>query len=222
MAIRVDSSSATQSSSVAQYSGYTVRRGDTLWKIAKAHDVSLKDLIKANPQIRNPDLIYPGQQINIPASSLSAASSAPVAEASHASRGKSSEQATAPVVNGGLSAATLAAQFKSAQPMLRYGSRGQAVSNLQSRLKELGFNPGPIDGIFGPKTEAAVRAFQRNQGITVDGIVGPQTWGKLNNPNAVSSTPSGPQAPTGTAENFVQHALAQEGDRYVYGAETNL
>ncbi len=45
---------------------YTVKSGDTLWDIARAHGVSLQSLIAANPQIANPDLIYPGQKINIP------------------------------------------------------------------------------------------------------------------------------------------------------------
>ena len=63
----------------------------------------------------------------------------------------------------------------SGSSLLRVGSRGQAVTNLQRQLAGLGFNPGPIDGIFGPKTKAAVVAFQRAAGITVDGIVGPQT-----------------------------------------------
>lgn len=45
---------------------YKVKKGDTLNKIAKVHKVTLKKLIAANPQIKNPDLIYPGQVINIP------------------------------------------------------------------------------------------------------------------------------------------------------------
>lgn len=45
---------------------YTVKKGDSLWSIARSHKVSLKDLIAANPQIKNPNLIYPGQKITIP------------------------------------------------------------------------------------------------------------------------------------------------------------
>lgn len=44
----------------------TVRRGDCLWSIAQAHDVSLKALIAANPQVKNPSLIFAGQQLRIP------------------------------------------------------------------------------------------------------------------------------------------------------------
>jgi len=65
------------------------------------------------------------------------------------------------------------------QYLLRRGSRGECVKVLQTALKALGIDPGPIDGIFGPKTEAAVRAFQQMARIKVDGIVGPQTWGAL-------------------------------------------
>ncbi|HEY8347333.1 MAG TPA: peptidoglycan-binding domain-containing protein, partial [Symbiobacteriaceae bacterium] len=60
-------------------------------------------------------------------------------------------------------------------PLLRRGSTGAAVRGLQRTLAKLGFYRGPIDGIFGPRTEAAVRAFQRSVGLRVDGIVGPQT-----------------------------------------------
>ena len=45
---------------------HTVRRGDTLWGIAGTYGVALTDLIRANPQIKNPNLIYPGDQVMIP------------------------------------------------------------------------------------------------------------------------------------------------------------
>jgi peptidoglycan hydrolase-like protein with peptidoglycan-binding domain len=66
-------------------------------------------------------------------------------------------------------------------PTLARGSNGAAVSALQKGLLAFGgantaTDPGPIDGNFGPRTEAAVRAYQTQQNITVDGIVGDQTW----------------------------------------------
>jgi immune inhibitor A len=64
-------------------------------------------------------------------------------------------------------------------PMVRRGSRGEAVERLQRALRAAGFDPGPIDGIFGPLTEGAVRAYQASRGLSVDGIVGPDTWGAL-------------------------------------------
>ena len=58
---------------------------------------------------------------------------------------------------------------------LRPGSEGNEVIQLQTRLAELGFSPGKIDGDFGPGTEAAVFAFQAGQGLLADGIAGPRT-----------------------------------------------
>ncbi len=66
--------------------------------------------------------------------------------------------------------------------MLRLGSRGPEVVELQRRLKAAGFDPGTPDGDFGQKTDTAVRAFQRSQGLTDDGIVGTQTWNALQAP----------------------------------------
>src|SRR5690606_21186177 len=64
--------------------------------------------------------------------------------------------------------------------LLKIGSRGNAVVELQNKLNALGYNAGKADGIFGSKTRSAVMAFQRANGLTVDGIVGPATWAKLN------------------------------------------
>ena len=63
-----------------------------------------------------------------------------------------------------------------AEPVLQKGSTDPAVRDLQEALKALGQNPGPIDGVFGAQTEAAVRAFQQAKGMTVDGVVGTITW----------------------------------------------
>lgn len=56
---------------------------------------------------------------------------------------------------------------------------GQDVSDLQKDLTELGFNIGSIDGIFGPITEEAVLTFQKNNGLYIDGVVGPETRNRL-------------------------------------------
>src|SRR4051812_7852698 len=63
-----------------------------------------------------------------------------------------------------------------AEPVLKKGSTDPAVRDLQDALKVLGHDPGPIDGVFGPKTENAVKAFQKAREIPVDGIVGRVTW----------------------------------------------
>ena len=59
--------------------------------------------------------------------------------------------------------------------LYRGGPWGQAVAEWQRLLEEAGHDPGPVDGHFGPRTDAATRAFQRATGCTADGIVGPQT-----------------------------------------------
>jgi peptidoglycan hydrolase-like protein with peptidoglycan-binding domain len=64
-------------------------------------------------------------------------------------------------------------------PRCKRPSKGQAVKRLQERLRHLGFDPGPIDGSFGGRTEQAVKAFQAQRGLEVDGIVGPGTWAAL-------------------------------------------
>jgi len=63
--------------------------------------------------------------------------------------------------------------------MLANGSTGQRVEALQKSLIELGLNPGPVDGIFGSKTQRAVKAFQRREKLEIDGIVGPKTRAAL-------------------------------------------
>ena len=63
--------------------------------------------------------------------------------------------------------------------MLRNGSRGDAVLALQKKLMAMGINPGPIDGVFGPKTHDAVERYQEQKGLQVDGIAGPETFTSL-------------------------------------------
>jgi hypothetical protein len=57
--------------------------------------------------------------------------------------------------------------------------RGNDVKALQNRLVALGYDLGTPDGVFGPNTDHAVRAFQGDKSLTVDGVVGPNTWAKL-------------------------------------------
>ena len=64
-------------------------------------------------------------------------------------------------------------------PMLYRGCTGDAVKTLQDKLNTLGYNSGNVDGIFGAKTYAAATAFQKANGLGVDGIVGKLTWAKL-------------------------------------------
>jgi flagellum-specific peptidoglycan hydrolase FlgJ len=93
---------------------------------------------------------------------------------------------------------------------LGFGSRGRDVSHLQDTLRSAGFNPGKTDGIFGPKTEAALRNFQRSKGLSVDGIAGDQTFGALRDSDTFqpAQKPS-PQTKPGAAAGGPQTTGAQ-------------
>ncbi|MCT8137681.1 peptidoglycan-binding protein [Anaerobacillus sp. CMMVII] len=66
--------------------------------------------------------------------------------------------------------------------VLQLGSKGDQVKDLQNTLKILGYDPGEINGSFNEKTELAVRTFQHEHGLLVDGIIGGQTIRALRNP----------------------------------------
>jgi len=310
---------------------YTAQRGDTLSEIAKAHGVSLEGLLASNPQVLNPDVIYPDQAIALPAGtkalggeagpvngtapatdtqgaynggpldrtqlaqlfheagfrgenlvsmvaiSMRESSGDPAAFNGNAATGdksygltqinmiggmgperreafglSSNEQLFDPQTNArvafelsnngtnlspwgaykGLSntyntdvaaARTAVADAQaqgllgtpfnagartegaapvqqnapaSATPTLERDDRGPAVADLQNRLQAAGFSPGTADGIFGARTEGAVRSYQASRGIEVDGVVGPNTWAQLNGAPAVEKPPAAePVAP---------------------------
>lgn len=64
---------------------------------------------------------------------------------------------------------------ESTQTLSQLGSRGQEVRRIQQKLRELGLYSGSIDGIYGTATQKAIRQFQKNCGLTVDGIAGRKT-----------------------------------------------
>lgn len=79
-------------------------------------------------------------------------------------------------------------------PLLKEGSSGAVVSAMQTVLSEGAWSPGPgaIDGQFGPQTKASVEGFQSYGGVTVDGIVGDNTWGvHIGGMNATLETQTG-------------------------------
>jgi hypothetical protein len=78
---------------------------------------------------------------------------------------------------------------------LRHGARGDEVRSLQNQLRSAGFDPGRSDGIFGPRTERALRGYQRSMGLQNDGIAGRRTFAALNGPD--SFEPSRPPAQGG-------------------------
>ena len=120
---------------------YTIRAGDTFYRLSITYNVSLDAMLAANPGV-DPDRLSIGQIVCIPVGPTP----------------------PPPTVQC---------------PTLRIGSRGASVQQLQQLLRNEGYDPGPIDGIFGSRTQSAVMAFQRDTHIAVDGIVGIQTWTAL-------------------------------------------
>lgn len=71
---------------------------------------------------------------------------------------------------------------------LKQGSTGDTVKTLQKKLKNWGYYTGSVDGIYGAKTVAAVKYFQRRNGLTVDGIAGNKTLAAMGISTASSTT----------------------------------
>lgn len=82
-------------------------------------------------------------------------------------------------LSGGSAKGIGAEKARTERKALRKGGRGADVTYLQQRLKAKGYGVGAIDGIFGQKTLEAVKAFQAEQGLIVDGVVGGKTWATL-------------------------------------------
>ncbi len=76
------------------------------------------------------------------------------------------------------------------RPILRLGSEGAAVSELQAALKLLGFYTDVVDGVYRESTAIAVAQFQKSAGLTPDGIAGPATWNRLFPSTSSASTAS--------------------------------
>lgn len=90
------------------------------------------------------------------------------AESSKASKGSSS--ASKPITPEMISVSV---------PVLKQGMKGDFVKPLQILLNGRGYSCGDVDGSFGPATLSAVKLFQKNKALTIDGIAGPKTWEKL-------------------------------------------
>lgn len=97
----------------------------------------------------------------------------------------------AEILDGKSPALLVPAQDDNQRPTLMRGSRGDFVQELQEAISVR------ADGDFGPKTEAALRAWQRVQGLRPDGVCGPKTWARIRNPAAIVARPSAPAAGNG-------------------------
>ncbi|MEV6103515.1 glycoside hydrolase domain-containing protein [Streptomyces sp. NPDC051940] len=92
----------------------------------------------------------------------------------------------------------------SAYSTIQSGATGGLVSAAQCLLEAAGFDPGPIDGIFGSGTTTAAKNFQTSKGLTADGVIGPKTWTAL---LSRGSTPTIQNGSTGEAVTRLQRAL---------------
>lgn len=79
---------------------------------------------------------------------------------------------------------------ESIEALSKYGSRGDEVTQIQTKLKRWGYYTGNIDGIYGTQTLNAVKYFQRKNGLTVDGIAGPATLAAMGITSSSSSSSS--------------------------------
>ena len=88
------------------------------------------------------------------------------------------------------------------QALSKYGSQGEEVKQIQTKLKRWGYYNGSIDGVFGSKTLSAVKAFQKKNGLTVDGIAGTKT---LNAMGITSSSSSSGTTSNSSNVNILDH-----------------
>ena len=144
----------------SSYKTYTVRSGDNLSKIAKLYNTTWQTLVNLNksryPSLTaNPNYILVGWVLSVPTVGAGGSSMPPSTVTS-----------------------TTSVKF---QRHLQYRSpmmTGDDVLAVQKQLQILGYTL-KADGIFGTKTQEAVRSFQRSAGLVVDGIVGEKTWNAL-------------------------------------------
>ena len=88
--------------------------------------------------------------------------------------------------------------------VIKQGSSGETVRKIQTKLKNWGYYTGSVDGIFGSKTLAAVKYFQRKNGLVVDGIVGTKTAAAM----GISLSSSSGGTGSGTTSNSNLYLLA--------------
>jgi peptidoglycan hydrolase-like protein with peptidoglycan-binding domain len=103
----------------------------------------------------------------------------------------------------------------SGSPVLKVGSKGAAVSALQTALNRHG-SALTVDGDFGPRTDAAVRAFQTRKGLVADGLVGPRTAAALNQGVAAPTpapAPAPAPSPAPAPRRLTGDPMVRQGDR---------
>lgn len=102
----------------------------------------------------------------------------------------------------------------------RNGYSADKVQKLQQNLKSIGYNVGEIDGKIGPKTIAAIKKFQKDNKLTVDGKVGKQTQAILNKKLSVGNTPASDVAPYSAVPVSLQPVASNIDEHPEFGIET--
>ena len=120
--------------------------------------------------------------------------------------------------------------------ILRNGDEGKDVGDLQRRLKAAGYDPGDVDGEYGPNTEAAVKALQKDAGILMDGEFGPDSLKALLALEVDGDAPEAEPAPatgnvlitggdawlrTGPGTAYDKAGVVKSGDKLTYANEDN-
>lgn len=102
---------------------------------------------------------------------------------------------------------------------LYWGSNGRDVRLVQWKLNQWGYYRGPVDGDYGSRTSAAVKDFQRKNGLTADGVIGDQTWAALgfNTGQTATATVSTRGVSTGDEVELLARAITGEarGEPYI-------
>lgn len=109
-------------------------------------------------------------------------------------------------------------QYRNSKAVLSYyGSTGQEVINIQTRLNNWGYNPGTVDGVYGYQTFKAVKLFQYKNGLSVDGVAGPETLSALGLATGQQATSSRGDTSSSSNVDLLAHLVHGEarGEPYV-------
>lgn len=210
-------------------SKYTVRSGDSLWKIATSYKMTIDQLKQLNNLTT--DNIVVGQVLNV----FSIVDNTSATDTPPSTTGETSKQETVTkpasteeavvVVPPAKSTTTAAKSTTTAKvatpakqtkyPTLKSGSKGAAVVDMQNKLKKTKLYTGKANGVYDSATKNAVVAFQKKYKLKADGIAGPTTLSKLDSVAAAtkSATTAVKKYPTlklgsqGTAVKDMQNKL---------------
>ena len=109
------------------------------------------------------------------------------------------------------------------EALSKYGSRGDEVTQIQTKLKRWGYYTGVVDGIYGTKTQEAVKYFQRKNGLTADGIAGPKTLAAMGiTSSSSSSSGSSSNASNNTNVNLLARLIYGEARGEVYTGQVAI